>query len=356
MINVLDGVFVVVLVGALEVLLGLLGVADDGVQDVPDEPQLRRVLLGHRVHYVVYLRQSFLVVLEHEQVEDGVEGVLVDVQTAEAHVGQVGLGAVGGLVVLHVFLVRVLVLGVEHLGGVHDGGTLLEVGERLVVVSGVEVHHSSVQVVVLLVEYVLFVVVGFLVLLVLGLELGLFGHGGGVFQFLPAVDLVQFPVVQLGEVLVLVLHFLLFLVGDAEAEVVLLDVAVALGELSENLAVLLAPALDGSDLVRFGALGAGDDLRVVVGDGGVVVDLGEVLVLLIRDQLSQHVCALFVCLTLVALGRSLLGAGRGLTQGCQAFFICDCYFIVGRRLNDFSQVFQRILHVIKSHLASRALI
>jgi len=70
--------------------------------------------------------------------------------------------------VVYLVVIWELILRIEDLVGVHDAATLLEIGHGFVVVTGIDLENSSVQIIVLFVEDVLLVVVCFFCLLVVG--------------------------------------------------------------------------------------------------------------------------------------------------------------------------------------------
>ena len=87
----------------------------------------------------------------------------MDIQRAETHIGQVCLAARGALVIsigsIEVLIIWELVLRIKHFVGVHDLRAMVEVFDALLVLASVDLHHTSVKVVVLLVEDVLLVVI-----------------------------------------------------------------------------------------------------------------------------------------------------------------------------------------------------
>ena len=89
----------------------------------------------------------------------------MDVERAKSDIRQVSLTTCIASIVairsLQILIVRELVPGVEHLISMHDLRALIEVSDCFLVVSCVDRHYTAIQVVVLLVEDVLFVVVGF---------------------------------------------------------------------------------------------------------------------------------------------------------------------------------------------------
>lgn len=86
----------------------------------------------------------------------------MDVERAETNIRQVSLTAcIAGIVIwtLEVFIIRELVPRVQDLVCMHDLRALVEVTNSFFVLTRIYLHHATIEIVVLLVENVLFVVV-----------------------------------------------------------------------------------------------------------------------------------------------------------------------------------------------------
>ena len=180
------------------------------------------------------------------------------VQRAKTDIGQISLAAgITSVVVwaLQVFVVGELISRVEYLVGVHDLRALIEVTNRLLILTSVYVHHTAVQVVVLLVEDVLLVVVGlfrfFSIRFVITLVSALRRIGS---RLKLAVELDDLIGIKVANILKLVLFLLVRRLLHAEPKIVALALAFFVG------AVLLFTSSYCSDLVNFGTLCAWDHL------------------------------------------------------------------------------------------------
>ena len=132
---------------------------------------------------------------------------------------------------------------------------MIEVTNRLLVLTSVYVHHTAVQVVVLLVEDVLLVVVGLFRFLSICFVITLVRSLRRIRASLKlAVELDDLIGVKVTNVLKLVLFLLVRRLLHAESEIVALGLALFVG------AVLLFASSYRSDLVNFGTLCARDHL------------------------------------------------------------------------------------------------
>ena len=158
----------------------------------------------------------------------------------------------------------------------HDLRALIEVADGFLILTCVYLHNTTVQVIVLLIENVLFVVVGLFRLFCVRLIVTLISALGGVRPRLElSIELDDFIWVQVADVLKLVLLLLIRWLLHAESQIIALRFALFVRP------VLLFASANGAYLVDFGALGARNHLGVLVLDGRVVHDLREMLVVLL---------------------------------------------------------------------------
>ncbi len=160
---------------------------------------------------------------------------------------------------MEVFIVRELVSWVENFVSVHDLRTLIKISNCFLVVSSINLHYTSVEVVVFFVENILLVIIGFLcffgIRFVVRLICAL--RCGRPCLKLP-IELHYFVRVQVADVFEFVLFFLVRRLLDSEPEIISLVLAIFVSP------VLFFSATDSSDLVDLGALGAWNHLRVVM--------------------------------------------------------------------------------------------
>ena len=137
----------------------------------------------------------------------------------------------------------------------HDLGALIEVTNRFLVLTSVYVHHTAVQVVVLLVEDVLLVVVGLFCFLSIRFVITLVGPLRRIRARLKlAVELNDLIGIKVANVLKLVLLLLFRRLLHAESKIVALGLAFFVG------AILLFPSPYRSDLVNLSTLCTWDHL------------------------------------------------------------------------------------------------
>lgn len=175
---------VVILLSPLHIFLGSGVVAYLLMDRGTDHPKLSRILLGDRLGYVVQNFQGFCVLLLADAADDRVVRVFVDVEGAESDIRKICLATRIACIVsigtIRVFIVRELVLRVEYFVSVHDLGALVKVFDPFVVLARVDMHDTTVQIIVLLIEDVLLVVVSLLSLLCIGFIIAFVGSLGGI--------------------------------------------------------------------------------------------------------------------------------------------------------------------------------
>ena len=158
-------------------------------------------------------------------------------------------------------IVRELIFLIKHFIGMHDTRTLLEILQGFLKLPRIDLEDTPVEVVIFLVEDIFFVVIGFLSLLLICCVVTFVSPLRGTRScFKLAVELLYFFLIEVADVLVFILLFLVLLLLYPEPEVVPLRLAPV------HCSVLLFAPSDGSYFVGLGSLRRRDHLGVVMED------------------------------------------------------------------------------------------
>ena len=158
-------VLAVVFLSSLHILLGLLSVAHKLIHLASDEPELAGILLWDGLEHVVEDIECLLEVLLAEQANNCIVGVLMNVQRAQSNIRKICLTASVTRIIpiwTKIFVVGELLSWIQNLVRMHNLRTLIKVANSFVVFTRVDLHDSSIQVVIFFVEDVLLVIVGLL--------------------------------------------------------------------------------------------------------------------------------------------------------------------------------------------------
>ena len=160
----------------------------------------------------------------------------------------------------------------------HDLWTLVKVTNRFFILPSVNIHDTPVKIVILLIEDVFFVVVGFFGFFCIGLVIAFVCSLWCCrTSFQLSIELYNLIRVQVTNVLKLILFILIL--GLLYAETKIISFRLALFEGS----ILFFATANSPNLVNFGTLCTRNHLWMLVLNWGIVHDLWEVLIILLSD-------------------------------------------------------------------------
>ena len=189
----------------------------------------------------------------------------MDVQRTQADIRKISLTASIASVVSiwssQVILVWELIARIEHFVCVHDLRALIQVSNSFLMVTSVDLHDTSVQVVVLFVKDVLLVIVSFLSLLCISFVITLVSALRSIRSSLKLpIKLDDLIWVKITDVLKFILLFLVVRLLYTESEIVPFQLTFFVGS------ILFFTSTNSSDLVNLGPLCTRYHLRVLVLD------------------------------------------------------------------------------------------
>ena len=183
----------------------------------------------------------------------------MDVERAQTNIRKVCLTAsIAGCVstwTKKVLIILELVARVKHFIGVHDLRALIQILDRFFVVTSVNLHASTIQIVVFFVENVFFVVVCLLCFLCISLIVTFVSALRRIRTCLKlSVQLDDLVRVKVTDVFKLILFLSIRGLLHSESEIISLEFTFF------KSTILLLTTTDCSDLVHFGSLGRGNHL------------------------------------------------------------------------------------------------